>query len=356
MNKYINNKRWSILLVVMILATSVIILFLTVSSLTKNYQDQIWKLAYWVVTKYSAESAIEEAIVRYFETSEKADTPNKRRENIIYGKIRDKDIKGSIINKNLLKNTNVKSIDKDIIINFLDDKTSDKVIWINHVWDVYVSATRLVDSIRTRINPFWLYEFRLTAEEREENWSWAQNKIKKLKLTWSKTNWDPENASIEIIQARWPLSQKWNIQTHRIEFPHWSDYIDNWYYAFWDLWEKEVPNEAILNLPTNNDYKRDSQCLNCFEKYEYIFIFKAKTYPITLMIEWLDSSWNKIQLPDRYVYFNSVSKIWWTNEQWTNFLWWDNIYNSYSKNIKTKKEIYTNFDSNFDYARNFMIF
>ena len=348
-----NQKKGSIMLVVVILATSIMILFLTVSSLAKEYRDQIWKLAYWIVAQYAAESAAEEAIVRYFENSEKKynwlDIIKERRENVFYSRIKDKSL-WRIINEDL--STNKMVVDSKIIINFLDNNIWESIVWINHVWDVSVSASRLVEKVSTRINPFWSYEFRLTAEEREIDWNWNQNDIKQLKLTWSLPNWNPVGAWLEIIQARWPLSQQWNTQTHRIQFTKWSARLETGSYIFWDLWSKKIPNEAVFNLPSDSQYE---SCDDCLEIYEYIFIFKASVYPIILTIEGIND-WDVVKLPDRYAYFKTEAKIWWLTGTWEYYLWWEDIYKSYYKAIESKKEIYTNYDSNFDYARNFMIF
>lgn len=344
------NRQWSIMLVATILATSIMILFLNVSNLAWEYQDQIWKLAYWTVARYAAESATEEAIVNYFRKSEIAwNDPVKRRQEVLYWQIQGKDNKWKILNTNL---NDLKVIDSKILVNFLDSQITN-IPWVNHVWEVIANWSRLVDNISIRIVPFWSYEFRLTAEERERSWNWSQDSIKKLRLSWSEVNWNLDNAELEIVQARWPLSQKWNIQTHRIQFYSWISNIWSWVYVFWDLWSIDKPELANFNLPSDRDY---NACANCFDKYEYIFIFKARARPLILKIEWIGKDSKKVALPDRYVYFKSDAKIWWTSQEWINFLWWKDIYKVYSKSISTKKEIYTDYDSSFDYARNFMIF
>ncbi len=349
-----NEKKASIMLVVVILSTSIMILFLTVSSLAKQYRDQIWKLAYWIVAQYSAESAMEEAIVKYFEKSEKlyswSNIIMNRRSDVIYWKIKDKRL-WKVINKNLESN---EVIDSDILVDFSKKNVWENIIWINHVWDVSVSASRLVNKVKTRINPYWSFEFRLTAEEREINWSWSQDKIKQLRLKWSLPNWEQENAWLDVVQARWPIAQPWNTQTHRIWFSNWSDNLWNsGSYIFGDLWTVDLPKEAIFNLPSDENYKSWDYTIT---KYEYIFIFKARVFPIILTIEWLDESWESVKLPSRYAYFKTEAKIWWITNKWENYLWSDDIYKTYTKRIESKKEIYTNYDSNFDYARNFMIF
>lgn len=327
------NKVASIMLVAIILSTSIMILFLTVYSLSRQYQGQWWKLEYWSIAQYAAESGAERAIVKYFEKSE-----------ILYKKISDWvltwtwrriDVIYSVINNSENSDfwmTDINYPSESLITNVLIDK----------IWVAKVTATRLIDSLETKIPPFSSYEFRLTAEEREKKANWDQNNIKQIQLTWSLPNWEINDAWLEVIQARFPIGQPWNIQTHRLQFNNW------WIFKFWDLWDLQVPQKAVFNLPSDTEYKVWDSLL----KYEYIFVFKAMVYPIVLKIEWYDSNWNLVQLPDRFVYFNSEAILWWDE----NSLWWENDDSVFTKKISTKKEIYTNFDSNFDYSRNFMNF
>lgn len=332
MIKIINNKA-SIMLVAIILSTSIMTLFLTVSSLARQYQWQWWKLEYWSIAQYNAESSIEKAIVRYFEKSENLYksisnwiiTWTWRRVDVIYSSINEDENSDIWI-------TDINYPSESLITNILIDK-----IWVNKT-----KASRLVDSIEIQISPLDYYEFRLTAEEREKKWLWKQDDIKQLRITWSLPNWELKNAWLEIIQARFPIWQPWNIQTHRLQFEDW------WIFKFWDLWIIQVPKDALFNLPNDDEYRKSDS----LSKFEYIFMFKSMIYPVVLKIEWLDKNWNIIQLPDRFVYFESESVLWW-NE---NSLWWDNANSTFVKKISTKKEIYTNFDSSFDYSRNFMNF
>lgn len=323
------------MLVAIILSTSIMVLFLTVSSLTKQYQSQWWKLEYWNIAQYAAESAIESAIVRYFTRSE-----------ILYKKISEWDITWTWRRVDVIYTAinEKESSNKDVFkkdINYPSESLFTDIL-ISKIWTIKTTWTRLKDFIETRISPFGSYEFRLTAEEREKNWNWKQSDIKQLRLTWTTPNWELSNAWLEIIQARWPIWQPWNVQTHRLQFDN------GWVFTWWDLWSLQVPQEAFFNLPTDNEYKNSDS----LEKYEYIFIFKAMVQPILLRVEWINTNWKVIKLPDRFVYFDSEALIWWEDS----LLWWENINNVFKKKISTKKEIYTDFDSNFDYARNFMNF
>lgn len=348
MFKNIKNKSASILLLVVVICSSATVLFLTISFMWNQYLKQISSLEYWNLADNYAESWIEEAIVRYFEKSEDKykeyaecnswNCEKIRRENVLYWEIEE--------NKNL--ETSVE----------INEKISIKhewVLWLNsenQIWELEVNASRLVDKIEWKIFPFSKFEFRLTAEEREKNrliWKyWEQSDVKKLKLVWNKLNWDTNNAGIKILQIRWPIWQTWNIQTHKIIFDHW------WTYTFWDFWDETSPEESNLKLPTNEDYSWTSSDYETqkFEKYEYIYILESSVSPVVFEIYWIDENWENIKLPDRNVYFEAKSNIWWN----TFNLWWENSWRSFNKILKAEKEIYTNFDSNFDYARNFVNF
>ena len=320
------------MLIVMILMSSIMVLFYTISSLAGQYQSQIEKISYWTIAQYEAESAIEKAIVDYFTTSES-----------LYDRIKSNQITGESRRSNILYKMIDTSSRDSWIITRLPENSS---LWIaisDDIWRVTTKASRLKRFIEVNINPFWSYEFRLTSEEREIYKDWKQSDIKQINISWAQLDWTLSNAWIEIIQASWPISQAWNIQTHRINFDNW------WSYTFWDLWSKELPEDAQFNLPSNSEYKNWDSSL---EKKEYIFIFKAKVFPLLVVFKGLDAEWNEIPLPDRYVYFDSQAIIWWDEFN----LWWDYSWLSYKKSISTNKEIYTDFDSNFDYARNFMVF
>ena len=340
---YLKSQRASIMLVAVLISASIMTLFVTVSYLSKQYQKQVSSLEYWNLAENKVESSIEEAIVRYFEKSEgkyqnlksKKDWKEAewRREEILYWNISE--------NKNELTS---KKIDWKIKLahTWVFQAIQDSV-WIWEVWKSNVEATRLVDTVEAKINPFSSYEFRLTAEEREKKWTWKQEDVKQLKITWNKLNWDPAGAGLEIIQASWPINQNWNIQTHRISFENWGTY------TFWDFRKEEDPEIAEFTLPSDSVYSDPTTDTN-LEKFEYIFVFKAKVYPLVLNIVWLDSAWNEIQLPDRFAYFKAEAQIW--GEDFN--LGWENVWRTYKKSLETKKEIYTDFDSNFDYARNFV--
>jgi len=344
--KNFKNKSASILLLVVVISSSATILFLTISFMSKQYLKQISSLEFSNLAENSAESWIEEAIVRYFEKSEKKYQEYQdcttwtcaeiRRKNILYWEIEK--------NKNLESETEIK---KEI---FIKHKW---IIWNSEtwIWELEINASRLVDKVQWKLFPFEKFEFRLTAEEREKNrliWKdWHQSDIKKLKVVWNKLNWDTNDAQISILQIRWPIWQKWNIQTHKIYFPNW------WVYTFWDFWWEKKPESWSLELPTDEEYSGAfSNPNDKFKKYEYIYILESSVSPIVFEIYWLDENWKKIKLPDRNVYFEAKVNIWWYDFD----LWWENSWRSFNKILKAKKEIYTNFDSNFDYARNWINF
>ena len=351
MLKNLKNKSASILLLVVVISSSAMILFLTVSFMWNQYLKQISSLEYWNLADNYVESWIEEWIVRYFENSEKKyseyenclinntdsdfwNCENKRRKEVLYWKI--------LENKN---QESWKIISEKILIKHK------WIIWESEtqIWELKVNASRLVDKIEWKLYPFEKFEFRLTAEEREKSkqfWkNWEQSEIKKLKIVWNKLNWDTNNAQIKILQIRWPIWQKWNVQTHKIHLEHW------WIYTFWDFWDETSPENSSLKLPTNDIYTNPTNDTD-FEKFEYIYILESSVSPIVFEIYWFTENWEKIKLPDRNVYFEARSNIWWYNFD----LWWENSWRSFNKTLKVKKEIYTNFDSNFDYARNFINF
>lgn len=351
MLKNLKNKSASILLLVVVISSSTIVLFLTISFMSNQYLKQVSSIEYWNLAENYAESWIEEAIVRYFENSEKKYQDyeiNKnqeiRRKNILYSSISENKYFDFRENEDWDK----KNISEKI---FLNHKW---IFWINseeQIWNLEINASRLVDKIEWKLNPFSKFEFRLTAEEREKNkyrWiEWKQSNIKQLKLIWNKLNWDTNNAEISILQIKWPIWQTWNIQTHKIYFDHW------WNFTFWDFWNEIDAKNTELKLPTDEEYFWDfSNPDDKFEKYEYIYILESSVSPLVFEIIWLDKDWKQIRLPDRNVYFEAKSNIWWYNFN----LWWENSWRNFNKTLKAKKEIYTNFDSNFDYSRNFINF
>ena len=368
MLKNSKNKSASILLLVAVIIASASVLFVTLWFMTNQYVKQVSSLEFWNLAENSVESWIEEWIIRYFENSEKKyedynscttwTCAEIRRKNILYSEIK-KNIFFDLKNSSNPTNPDQKDISKKI---FLQHKS---FFWSNsktEVWELEVNATRLKNKIEWKIFPFEKFEFRLTAEEREKHkliWNnnfWHQSNIKQLKLVWNKLNWDTNSSQIKILQIRWPIWQPWNIETHKISFDNW------WVYRFWDFWDKKEPKNSILNLPTDEEYSWNfSNPDNKFKKYEYIYILESWVEPIVFNIYWLNWTWSNaksVLLPDRSVYFTAKSKIWWYSFNWKeNFdLWWENSWRSFNKILKAKKEIYTNFDSNFDYARNFINF
>lgn len=357
MLKNLKNKSASILLLIVVILSSTAVLFLTISFMSNQYLKQISSIEYWNLAENYAESWIEEWIVRYFENSEEKyrnynscttwTCAEIRRKNILYSQISENKYFDFRENKNSYEKISEKI--------FLNHKW---IFWINsenQIWKLEINASRLVDKIEWKLYPFSKFEFRLTAEEREKLnekviWEkWEQKNIKQLKLVWNKLNWDTNNAQIKILQIRWPIWQTWNIQTHKIHFDHW------WNFTFWDFWDDIKPEDAVLKLPTDEEYSWNFSGDNKFTKYEYIYILESSVSPIIFEIYWLDWTWstaNKIKLPDRNVYFEVKANIWWHDFD----LWWENSWRNFNKILKAKKEIYTNFDSNFDYARNFVNF
>ena len=355
MLKNVKNKSASILLLVVVLASSLSVLFMTISFMSNQYLKQVSSIEYWNLAENYAESWIEEWIVRYFENSEKKYQDYENCTTWTCAEIRRKNILYSNISKNEYfdfrndPDWDPKNIPEKI---FLSHKW---IFWINsedQIWNLEVNASRLVDKIEWKLYPYEKFEFRLTAEEREKykyRWKeWHQSDIKQLKLVWNKLNWDTNDAKIKILQIRWPIWQTWNIQTHKIIFKNW------WNYTFWDFWWEKDPEDSMLNLPTDEEYLTPSNDSE-LKKYEYIYILESSVSPLVFELYWLDWTWstaNKIKLPDKNVYFESKVNIWWHNHD----LWWENSWKVFNKILKAKKEIYTNFDSNFDYARNFVNF
>jgi len=338
MIKNIKNNRASIMLVVMIISTSLFTLFLTIAFMANQYKNQVSSLEYWNLAENAVESSLEEGVIEYFEKSEQAhekmkqapvNEEKRRRETVLYSAIK---------NNKLIKTTfwwyGGDTVNIEDTITLRHDSIIDSLIW--EIWKITINATRLKDEIVVNIDPFEPYEFRLTAEEREINWTWTQDQIKQLNITWNKTDWNPIDAWLEVIQISWPTNNKWKVETHILHFNHW------WTISFWDISEAEEKEKVELRLPTNLEYTS-----NAWGK-EYIFIFKAKANSIVLKIKWKKGDLSSIKIPDRFVEFESEAEI--------SDLWWDSQWKIYFKKRELKKEIYTDFDSNFDYSRNFINF
>lgn len=318
----VNKRNGSIVLMVMIISASLIALFMAVAQIAYQYRDQIQKIYYWMLVSTYLESAIEEAWVSYFEYSKiLGNKTDARRQSVLYGEIKD--------NANMLScsNCEIKAIDKDILVDPLNKELN--IAGLNKIWEVKVSASRLVNEIKVRLMPFTLFEFRLTAEEREKMGNWSQDKIKRLKIDWMNTNYWTVSAWLDLIQIKWPLWNKWDIETHRISFKDW------WGYVYWDLWSSKPPELAELNLPTNAEYALEETK----DAYEYIFIFKSKLYPLDLRITWLNERGEVMLIPDRNVHIDASANV--SNE--------DKL-EEYLRTKQVQRSIYTNFDSNFDYA------
>ncbi|MCD5382672.1 hypothetical protein LR002_00945 [Candidatus Gracilibacteria bacterium] len=341
--KNLKRKSASILLIVTVIASSAMMLFLTISFMAKQYLQQISSLEYANLAENYAESGMEEAIVRYFEKSEekyedykKNHDESVRRKEILYGAIID--------NENQESN---KKIEKNIYLNYkmfgFEDQTK--------IGEVEVKASRLVDKIEGKLYPFQKFEFRLTAEEREKykyrGKDWHQSDIKQLKLVWNGLNGDTNDKGISVLQIRWPIGQKGNIQTHQINFDHGGNF------TFGDFGTETGAELSELTLPTDEEYGGNFSDLDDkYEKYEYIYILKAKTKALAFEIYGLDENGNKIKLPDKNVYFEVKSQI--GGDKFD--LGGENSGRSFTKFLKAKKEIYTNFDSSFDYGRVFIGF
>lgn len=343
MQKSIKNYRASIMLIVVIISASLMTLFLTIALMAKQYRWQVSSLEYWNLAENSVENAIEEAIIRYFEKSDDAYKKMKTKElNKDENWRRETSLYSAIINNFIQKtpfwpfDSNIPKIQINSKIKLNHQWIMDDLIW--EVWKVRVNASRLKSEILATINPFEYYEFRLTAEEREVNLNWTQNQIKQLQITWNKVDWNPIGAELRIIQISWPINDLWKIETHILNFKNW------WTTFIWDMSLDTKIDETPLFIAENKEYTWEED----FDWKEYIFLFKAKVNPILLKIEWVKDDWKKIKLPDRFVYFSANAKI--------DKLWWESEWKTYFKKLELKKEIYTNFDSNFDYSWNFINF
>ncbi len=201
----------------------------------------------------------------------------------------------------------------DAIYDFFQCQSGD------YIGELHRVATRYKPELEGYLDRYSITEYWFSDDEIESNK--RMKALQSIKVYWNRK--DNESAEIEIILARWPKDSPKNVQTARVK-PEGDTYL-----------VKEFLPETREDIASRLDTSI----------YNYILFIKTFDQPTHYVLKGLNNTRGNdsgvIELPDKVLTVLSKATI--EDKSDSNI----NI----TRSLKLEKELYTDFDSDFDYSR-----
>ena len=365
--KNLQSQNGNFLVIVSFIATSFVLFFSLFSAIAKTYLVDQQDAQNSAQALYAAEGVMERMSFEYNQNN-----PLTPATTIFYEE------------ENICKNFSFDIFDANVSQSVIDfgancKDDEEQIVEIGKGDSRIVKyASRMVEKEEAYLDRFQLFEYRLTRNEFLESLEGATyKKPEKLQISWKTDAHEAQKTTaIEFILASWeslPNNEiSSNIQVQRI--------IPKPEQVVFDA-DSGVTSYELFDLSAENENSPlfcNENCDDFFEK-EYILFVKSFQLPLHIEIQGFESvsdSMSSIKsdiedliadkkeaelqdnldtakdlekeifikqfkIPSRFIFFESTAII--ENEQ-------DSLKN-YERKIKSQKQIYRNFDSNFPYAR-----
>jgi hypothetical protein len=298
----LSRQSGNVIIMVVLLSMMAVTFFVFLMGYSLRSIEQVHNLENSVIAYYAAEGAVERSMVEYFnQLATVAPTINEQ-ENICTGF------------------TEL----GEAIVDFFNCPAGDYLGTLDR------KATRYRNSVEGFLDKNEITEFWFTDSENES--IKTLDLLQSIKVNWNTFNLATEQAGMEIILARWPKTSPQNVQTGRITLEPRSG--NTYFYV------KEF-------LPPDNASRGAETDAFDPGHYNYILFLKALNAPTHYRLTGLDniigndSPEHVVALPTKILTVLSKAII----EDKRDFS------KSITRSLVVEKEIYSEFDSNFEYSR-----